>query len=280
MKNYYSILEIERTAGEPDIKRAYRTLAMRYHPDRNPGNPVAGEKFREITEAYGVLMDPDKRREYDQCLRYIPSDPGSERPGFSHTQEDIFRDLFNNPALYHFFNELARDFGKSGVRFDPSFFKSIFFRQGGIFFVGAIFSAFSPFKKASRVYNFFKMAQTAHHTYRRYKGVRGRPQGEIKSERPPVKDFLSRGIQGLFRKKENSPSSPGDLSFMLRISSKEATAGAKKPMIIPVNGQEERITVKIPPDTQPGARLRIRGKGAKKEGKAGRGDLYLIIDVQ
>ncbi len=65
-KDYYKILGVERNAGEDEIKRAYRKLALQYHPDRNPGNKQAEEKFKEINEAYQVLSDPEKRARYDQ----------------------------------------------------------------------------------------------------------------------------------------------------------------------------------------------------------------------
>jgi curved DNA-binding protein len=65
-KDYYKILGVDRSANENDIRRAYRKLALKYHPDRNPNNPAAEEKFKEINEANQVLSDPEKRTRYDQ----------------------------------------------------------------------------------------------------------------------------------------------------------------------------------------------------------------------
>jgi curved DNA-binding protein len=65
-KDYYQTLGVEKKASEKDIKRAYRDLAKKHHPDRNPGNKKAEEKFKEINEAYQVLSDPEKRARYDQ----------------------------------------------------------------------------------------------------------------------------------------------------------------------------------------------------------------------
>ena len=65
MKNYYEILGVDREAGQEDIKSAYRQAALQYHPDRNPDNPAAEEKFKEISEAYSVLSDADKKQNYD-----------------------------------------------------------------------------------------------------------------------------------------------------------------------------------------------------------------------
>ena len=64
-RDYYEILGVERTATEIEIKRAYRTLALKYHPDKNPDDKEAAEKFREAAEAYEVLSDPDKKNLYD-----------------------------------------------------------------------------------------------------------------------------------------------------------------------------------------------------------------------
>src|SRR5947208_150601 len=66
MADFYAVLEIARNASEDDIKQAYRKLAMRYHPDRNNGSAEAEEKFKQITEAYDVLRDPNKRAAYDR----------------------------------------------------------------------------------------------------------------------------------------------------------------------------------------------------------------------
>ena len=65
-KDYYDILGVDRDADQKEIKKAYRKLAKKYHPDRNPDDPEAGEKFKEISEAYGILSDEDKRARYDQ----------------------------------------------------------------------------------------------------------------------------------------------------------------------------------------------------------------------
>lgn len=65
-RDYYEILGVDKSAGEEDIKKAYRQLALKHHPDRNPGDASAEAKFKEATEAYEILKNPDKRRQYDQ----------------------------------------------------------------------------------------------------------------------------------------------------------------------------------------------------------------------
>ena len=97
-RDYYEILEVVRTASGEEIKRSYRQMALKYHPDRNPGNPEAEQKFKEAAEAYDVLRDPEKRARYDKFGHEGVSGNGfgpfsSNEDIFSHFS-DIFGDLF------------------------------------------------------------------------------------------------------------------------------------------------------------------------------------------
>ena len=65
-KDYYQVLDVDKKSSEKDIKKAFRRLARQYHPDVNPDNPQAEERFKEINEAYEVLSDSEKRQKYDQ----------------------------------------------------------------------------------------------------------------------------------------------------------------------------------------------------------------------
>jgi molecular chaperone DnaJ len=92
-RDYYEVLSVSKTATEAEIKRAYRTLAVRHHPDKNPGDPQAEEKFKECAEAYAVLSDSQKRAAYDRFGHQgVSSGAGGFDPGFSNI-EDIF-DIF------------------------------------------------------------------------------------------------------------------------------------------------------------------------------------------
>jgi molecular chaperone DnaJ len=98
-RDYYAVLGLGRNASEQEIKSAYRKLALQFHPDRNPDNPeAAGEKFKEITEAYSVLIDSQKRAAYDRFGHAGVSGAGGFTPDFSSTIfadfEDIFGDFF------------------------------------------------------------------------------------------------------------------------------------------------------------------------------------------
>lgn len=94
-KNYYKILGVDKNASEKDIKSKYRKLAIKYHPDKNKGNKEAEEKFKEISEAYETLSDPNKRSAYDQQL----NNPfGNRNGGFNSNfnMNDIFSQFFGN----------------------------------------------------------------------------------------------------------------------------------------------------------------------------------------
>lgn len=102
MEDYYKILEVERNASADDIKKAYRKLAMKYHPDKNPNNAEAEKKFKEISEAYEVLSDSEKKQRYDQFGTADPRAGG----GFHD-----FEDLFNNFRNSHGFGGGFNPFG-------------------------------------------------------------------------------------------------------------------------------------------------------------------------
>jgi molecular chaperone DnaJ len=91
-RDYYEVLGVPRTADDDDIKKAYRRLAMQHHPDRNPGDKHAEERFKEASEAYAVLSDPDKRAHYDRFGTVAPG--GFADSGFGTLFEDIFENFF------------------------------------------------------------------------------------------------------------------------------------------------------------------------------------------
>ncbi len=80
-KDYYNVLGVDRDATEKDVRRAYRKLAAKHHPDRNPGDPGAEERFKEVNEAYTVLSDSEKRAVYDRYGSEGPPPAGAYGPG-------------------------------------------------------------------------------------------------------------------------------------------------------------------------------------------------------
>ncbi|MGB9258050.1 MAG: DnaJ domain-containing protein, partial [Candidatus Korobacteraceae bacterium] len=98
-RDYYEVLGVSRTSGDQEIKSAYRKLALQYHPDRNPDNPEAEERFKECSEAYAVLADAEKRARYDRFGHAgVGSAAGQGFGGFDpnvfNDFQDIFGDLF------------------------------------------------------------------------------------------------------------------------------------------------------------------------------------------
>lgn len=112
LKDYYQILDVRRDANSHDIRKAFRRLALRYHPDRNSENAKeAEEKFKEINEAYGVLGDDQKRRQYDRLIGW----PAYRRKTV--VVEDIFEDTFMDSINLDLIRGLMREFAD----LDPGF---------------------------------------------------------------------------------------------------------------------------------------------------------------
>jgi curved DNA-binding protein len=113
-KDYYKILGVSKTASTEEIKKAYRKLAVKYHPDKNQGNKAAEEKFKEANEANDVLSDPEKRKKYDELgENWKHYQPGNPPP----------RQGYNGGGRQQYYSSSGEDFGGSNF---SDFFESIF----------------------------------------------------------------------------------------------------------------------------------------------------------
>src|SRR6187401_956167 len=113
-RDYYEILVVSKTASVEEIKKAYRKVAMQFHPDRNPGDKAAEEKFKEAAEAYEVLSDPDRRARYDRFGHAGVSGQSGFQTAEGMTMDDIFSqfgDVFSDSPFESFFGARSQQRG-------------------------------------------------------------------------------------------------------------------------------------------------------------------------
>ncbi len=264
MKDYYKILGVEQDAAENVIRSRYRRLAMEYHPDRNPGDPRAEEKFKEIAEAYGVLADPVKRGEYDAWRKVGGPRRQDGNEGFHYSQEEILKDLFSDPKFQQLFQGLLREFQRSGFRASPHFIRKSFFGgKGGMIFSGLFLfgSLAGPHLLRSAKKSLPKkesLLKTVAHTVGNLLGNRQQPQSGDRPVKPPP---------------------PGnDITYITPITPAELTSGKEIQVATTGPDGQELLKVRIPAGSKAGQKLRLRGKG--RVSGQGRGDLYLVLELK
>lgn len=261
-KDYYEILNVERTATPEVIKKAYRRLALKYHPDKNKGDKGAEAKFKEISEAYAILSDADKRKRYDSgdAQQFNPQD-------FQNFDwEHIFRDA-------GIFSE-AVTFRVGG--FGGSIFEHLF-GTGSPFGAGRRTAGARPLRGADHQVSLEVDAELARAGGRRRIRLQADAEREIEIKVPPGShDGTTLRLAGL-----GGPGDPrGDLFVHLQIAAPTGFASEGDQLVrvvrVPasvaalggetlVPTPEGRIKVKIPAGTQPGTRFRLpdRGFGGK-----------------
>ncbi len=266
MKDYYKILGATKATSDEELRKSYRKLAMQYHPDRNPDNPVAEEKFKEVAEAYGVLTDPVKRREYDACKasgKTFTNGPKNGGEGFTYSQEDILRDLFKDPRFQQMFNGILREFQRSGFRHSTQFVRKSFFGGKGGIFVGGMFLLGTLAKPL--------LTGVAR------KSLAGK-SSMLKSVGNAVGSMLGMG-KSTDGPHKSGPSHPRELdldtTYHTPLTESELRHGKTIQVLVYGTKGEQTLKVSIPPGSTDGQKLRIRGKG--RPGPLGRGDLYLHL---
>ena len=278
-KDYYAILGVQEGATEEELKKAYRRLALQYHPDKNPGDRKAEERFKAISEAYAVLMDHQKRRQYDSFRRAQAASAGTTG-GFGYSQEEIFRDLFANPDLSSIFQEMNREFARAGIRFDDSFVRQVFFGGRGFVFGGIFIGA--PigvlWRRMSRMgVDPGPRQSEVERTKGREAVGGGESQGPLSTLGRGIKAGLNLVKRILSGDIARDPAGL-NLRFHLTITAQEAASGVRRRVTFMRGDQLEELMVTIPPAIRSGTRLRLKGKGLKG-GAGSRGDLYLRVTV-
>jgi curved DNA-binding protein CbpA len=258
-KDYYRIMGLHPEATEDEIRRAYRRLALEWHPDRRQGDAQATEKFKEISEAYAVLIDASRRRQYDGARR------GTAPGAFRADREDLFRDLFADPRASAIFEDLAREFARVGLRVDrQSFHQTLFGGRavvtGGVFVISAAAPALAFLRLARAL-----VGSRASEPPRPLPGARG------------VLGTLGRVGRWLLGRPAPALAG-GDVTMPLMLTPAEAERGGRKRVVLDAAHGAGEVLVTIPPGVRPGTRLRLRGRGpARSDG--GRGDVYLAIEI-
>ncbi len=290
-KDLYDILGVDEDASKEEIKKAYRTLARKHHPDRNPDDPKAEEKFKEIQKAYSILSDEEKRQQYDAQRRFGGGMGGGGRGSWGRSAG-----------------------GGPEVRFEQGGFDEAFGGRGGL---GDIFESFfggragggatrgqDPFRQQrgqrrqrqttggrdieTKLRLSFEEALQGGRKHVDLptgesirlnipKGVRdgykirlrGRGQAGPTGERGDLYVTFAVGDHPRFRRKGD------DVYLTESIGAFEALLGTERRIPTPYG---QRIKLTIPAGTQPGEKLRLKGQGVKTE--EGQGDLYVEVEVE
>jgi curved DNA-binding protein len=281
-KDYYQTLGVNKNASGEEIKRAYRKLAMKYHPDKNPNKKEAEERFKEINEAYAVLSDKEKRKQYDTY--------GAEGFRQRFTQEDIFRGFDFDEILSGLFGGRGRREFRYGGRggFD---FGDFFSGQGAHQDMGRM-----PQKGEDILYELSISLEEA--ALGGEKRISYRNNGKIEEvsvriprgiETGKKLRLVGKGMEG----RRGSPS--GDLYLQIsvrehpvftregddlivekEIGFPEAVLGAT----IEVPTLEGKKRVKVPPGTPSHTKMRLKGLGMPHFQKEGRGDEFVKVLVR
>ena len=290
-KDYYKILGVPRSATDDEIKKAYRKLAMKYHPDRNKDDKVAEGKFKDISEAYAVLSNKEKKQQYDTF--------GSEGFQNKFSREDIFRDF----DLGDIFSDLGL-----GGRGRGSSFSSIFgemgganYKRGGSSFngpFGARGGRPQPIKGKDIIYELsINLEDTLENSEKLIAYHRDNSSQEKISVKVPAGMSTGKKLRLSGKGNPGLNGGPnGDLFIQIRviehpvfkregddlyleknIKFTEAALGTE--LEVPTI-DKKTLRLKVPAGTQNNARFRMKGYGVPHMNSKGRGDAYVLVNIE
>ena len=275
-EDYYTVLGVSKSASDAEIKKAYRKLAMKYHPDHTKGNKGAEEKFKKISEAYAVLSDKKKRQEYDTF--------GSEGFHQRFSQEDIFRGFD--------FGDIFQEFGFGGGRGGARRFN---FGQGSPFNFGGgqqqarvkgsdlVYELPLTLREvatgASKTVSFQHQGRSENLTVKIPKGMITGKQLRLAGKGNPSPYGGPPGDLFIKSKLLDDPtfsSRQYDLYLNHELKLSEAILGIT--VSIPTI-DDKQLSLKIPPGTKHGTKMRLTGHGLPDMKDNKKGDLYVRIQV-
>ncbi|WWP00259.1 MAG: molecular chaperone DnaJ [Candidatus Dasytiphilus stammeri] len=248
--DYYEILGVSKSAEERDIKKAYKRLAMKYHPDRNPGNKQAESQFKEIKKAYEILTDPQKKAAYDQFGHTAFEQASADNEGFSTANTD-FSDIFGDV-----FGDI---FGGSRRKNQPA--------QGSDLSYKLLLSLEEAVRGVTKEIRIRTLSLC------KYCHGSGATFGSS-----PVKCQTCHGAghiqlrQGFFTVQQTCPYCHGKGNVIQNPCIRCRGTGRRE--------QERNLSVKIPTGINHGDRIRLSGEGEAGEHGAPAGDLYVQIEIK
>lgn len=282
-KDYYEVLGVDKKASQDEIKKAYRKLAKKYHPDANPGNKEAEEKFKDVSEAYEVLGDEEKRKKYDTIgngfnfqggYDFDPSQFGFDnfKYDFSSSSSGQYSDFFNM-----FFGDGRFDFsdlfgkGTSGNR------RSTFSRKGQDIESELEVNLIEGFKGLEKKITFRRENQNKSLTFKIPQGVKDGEKIRLKGQGESGFNGGENGDLYLTVKMKTEPNQTLeglDITTAVDVLPWDAALGRE----VSVETLDGKILVKIPAGIQTDTKLRIPGKGyIDRQGR--RGNLYIKIRI-
>ncbi len=261
-RDYYEVLGVNKSATDAEIKKAYRKLAKKYHPDMNKDNPKAEELFKEVTEAYEVLSDKEKRKLYDQ-FGHAAFDEGAGQGGAYSSGGFGGTGGFGGFGSGGFGGKGFGGFGSGG------------FNGGTGGFGGSGFGSFGSFGSG----NFSGGAGGGNGSFH-FNGNSGDGYQEYYYTGDNLDDIFD-GFFGGSRKGRSRSRDGEDVLAKVDVSFEEAALGADKVIRFRApDGSEQSLQVHIPAGIDSGQKIRLKGKGMPGQNGGGAGSLLLEVTVQ
>lgn len=250
-RDYYEILGVSKTATAEELKKAYRKIAIQYHPDKNPGNKEAEEKFKEAAEAYEVLSNTEKRAQYDRFGHNRPGN-GGYGGGGSVNMEDIFGDIFGGGSPFDSFFGSGGSGSGRGKRG----------RKGSNLRIKLKMTLDEIANGAEKKIKVNRLVRAEGVTFKTCTACQG--TGQIKRV---VNTMLGQMVSA-----STCPTCDGSGQILDKRPAGVDSSG--------LTSKEEVITIKIPAGVSEGMQLSMSGKGNEAPGGGVAGDLLILIEEQ